>query len=217
MTKNNYILLGAPGAGKGTQAKNIIEKFHLVHLSTGDMFRQAKDSDPEIAKSLQQGTLISDFLVVNMVKKRLEKPDIKEYGFLLDGFPRTLPQAQGLEKVLSDDNLKINAVFCIEISREVSIKRIANRRVCACGASYHLEFLPPKVSGKCDYCGADLFQRPDDNEATVVQRLEVYEKQTKPLIEFYKNLGLLVEIDGSQKEPEVFAQICKFIADHPNK
>jgi adenylate kinase len=206
----NYILLGPPGAGKGTQAKKIVEKFKIVHLSTGDMFREAKKSDPAIAALMEAGKLIPDDTVVNMVKNRLKKDDVKS-GFLLDGFPRTLKQAEELDKALKIENIKIYAVFSIAIDNEEAVKRISGRRVCKCGASFHVKFVPSKIDGKCDYCNEELQQRADDKEEVVRERLIVYDKQTKPLIDYYTKSGLLIDINGLQNEKAVFEQISKYI------
>jgi adenylate kinase len=206
----NYILFGPPGAGKGTQAKRIVEKYGIVHLSTGDMFREAKKSDEKIGALMAAGQLIPDETVVEMVRKRLQKDDVKK-GFLLDGFPRTLNQAQSLDEMLEKENIKLDAVFFIDIPHEEAVKRIAGRRVCGCGASFHVHFLRPKAEGKCDFCGADLIQRSDDKEETVKERLNVYDNQTKPLIEYYRNTDLMAGIDGSQNEKNVFEQIEKKI------
>ncbi|MDR1522525.1 MAG: adenylate kinase [Endomicrobium sp.] len=206
----NYILLGPPGAGKGTQAKNIVDKFGLVHLSTGEMFREAKKSDETISKLVASGQLISDELVVNMIKKHLLKEGVKK-GFLLDGFPRTVNQAKSLDLILKSENIKIDAVFFIDLKFEEIIKRISGRRICSCGASYNLYFIPPKESNKCDECNKDLIQRDDDKEEIVKNRLDVYESQTKPLVEYYKRQGFLIEIDGSKSESEVFKQISENI------
>ncbi|MDR0820659.1 MAG: adenylate kinase [Endomicrobium sp.] len=202
----NYIILGHPGAGKGTQAKKIAVKFGMVHLSTGDMFREAKKSDESINKLLSSGQLVPDEIVVNMVRERLEKNDI-EKGFLLDGFPRTVKQAEELDRMLRSENIKMDGIFLINVPFEESVKRIAGRRVCACGASYHTILLPPKESGKCDRCGGVLFHRSDDKEDVIRDRFSVYEKQTKPLIEYYKESGLLIYIDGLKSESSVFEQI----------
>jgi adenylate kinase len=204
--------MGPPGAGKGTQAKKIVEKFGIVHLSTGDMLREAKKSDEVISKLLASGQLVPDEIVVNMVKKRLEKGDVKK-GFLLDGFPRTVNQARELDKTLKSENMKIDAVFFIDVHFEEAVKRISGRRVCSCGASYRVDFIPPKVEGKCDACDSELIQRTDDKENVVRDRLDVYEKQTRPLIDYYKNMGLLVNIDGLKSESEVFEDIKKRIIE----
>jgi adenylate kinase len=206
----NYILLGPPGVGKGTQSKNIVDKFGLVNLSTGDMFREAKKADDVISKILASGQLIPDEIVVNMVKNRLSKDDIKK-GFLLDGFPRTLNQAQSLDVMLKAENIKIDAVFFIDLKFEEIIKRISGRRVCSCGSSYNMFFILPQEDNKCDICNKELIQRDDDKEEIVKNRLNVYESQTKPLVAYYKKQGLLIEIDGSKPELEVFKQICNNI------
>lgn len=206
----NYILLGPPGAGKGTQAKKIAEEFGIVHLSTGDMFREAKKNDASISALMSAGKLIPDEVVVNMIKDRLSKDDVKN-GFLLDGFPRTISQAQSLDKMLETKIIKIDAVFSIKVDNQEIIKRISGRRVCSCGASFNIESLPPKKENICDLCGSNLIQRDDDKEEIVKERLSVYDKQTKPLIEYYLKGGLLIDIDGSKSEREVFGQISKFI------
>ncbi|MDR3256486.1 MAG: adenylate kinase [Endomicrobium sp.] len=208
----NYILMGPPGAGKGTQAKKIVETFRMVHLSTGDMFRKAKKFDEVISKLLATGQLVPDEIVVNMLKKRLEKDDVRK-GFLLDGFPRTLNQAQELDKMLKSENIKIDAVFFIDVHFEEAVKRISGRRVCSCGASYHVNFIPSKVAGICDACRSELVQRNDDKENVVKDRLGVYEKQTKPLVDYYDKAGLLVNIDGSKSEDEVFERIARLMGN----
>jgi adenylate kinase len=208
----NYILFGPPGAGKGTQAKKIVEKYGIVHLSTGDMFREAKKNDEKISALMAAGKLIPDETVVEMVQKRLKKDDVKK-GFLLDGFPRTLNQARALDEMLNKENIKLDAVFFIDIAHEEAVKRIAGRRVCGCGASYHVHFLKPKNEGKCDLCSAELIQRADDKEETVKERLNVYDAQTKPLIEYYQNSGIMINIDGSKDEKNVFEQIVKTVSN----
>lgn len=202
----NYILIGPPGAGKGTQAKKIVEKFGIVHLSTGEMFRKAKKSDEVIRKLLASGELISDEIVVDMVKNCLLKDDVKK-GFLLDGFPRTLNQAQKLDIILEKEDIKIDRVLFIDLKFEEAIKRILGRKICSCGASYHMLFSPPKQDGKCDVCNKELIQRNDDKEEIVKNRLNVYENQTKPVIEYYRKKNFLIEIDGAKSESEVFKEI----------
>ncbi|MDR1721159.1 MAG: adenylate kinase [Endomicrobium sp.] len=202
----NFILLGPPGAGKGTQAKKIVEKFGIVHLSTGDIFREAKKSDKVISKILLSGQLVPDKIVVDVIKKRLERDDVKK-GFLLDGFPRTLKQAEELDALVESKNIKINAVFLIDINFEEAVNRIAGRRVCKCGANYNIATLSPKKAGKCDSCGSELFQRSDDEKNVFRERLAVYERQTKPLIEYYKEVGLLIVVDGLKDKENVFRQI----------
>jgi adenylate kinase len=202
--------MGPPGAGKGTQAKKIVEKFGIIHLSTGDMLREAKKCDEIISKLLASGQLVPDDVVVNMIKARLRKDDVKK-GFLLDGFPRTLNQAQELTKMLKSENIKIDKLFFIDVNFEEAVKRISGRRVCSCGASYHIDFIPPKIKGKCDVCSGQLVQRSDDKESVVKDRLNVYEKQTSLLIDYYKNMRLFVSIDGLKSEFEVFEGIKKHI------
>jgi adenylate kinase len=206
----NYILLGPPGAGKGTQAKKIVEKFDMVHLSTGDMFREAKKFDQIISKFLVAGQLVPDEVTVNMIKNRLLRDDVKK-GFLLDGFPRTINQAQALDVMTKSKDIKINAVFFINVSFEEAVKRISGRRVCSCGATYNVMSLASEEINKCNFCGKELSQRDDDKEAVVKDRIAVYEEQTKPLIEYYRNAGMLVDIDGLKSEAEVFAQISEYI------
>ncbi|MCA6080228.1 MAG: adenylate kinase [Endomicrobium sp.] len=209
----NYIILGPPGAGKGTQAKNIAGKFGMVHLSTGDMFREEKESDEVVSKLLSAGQLVPDEIVVNMVKKHLEKDDIIKKGFLLDGFPRTVKQAEELDVVLKSKNIKMEGVLLIDVPFEEAVKRIVGRRICVCGASYHMTLLPPKEDGKCDRCGGKLFQRSDDKENVVRERFAVYERQTKPLIEYYEKSDTLIYINGLKDEKDVFAQISSCIAN----
>lgn len=209
----NYIILGPPGAGKGTQAKNIAGKFGMVHLSTGDMFREEKESDEVVSKLLSAGQLVPDEIVVNMVKKHLEKDDIVKKGFLLDGFPRTVKQAEELDAVLKSKNIKMEGVLLIDVPFEEAVKRIVGRRICVCGASYNMTLLPPKEDGKCDRCGGKLFQRSDDKENVVRERFAVYERQTKPLIEYYEKSDTLIYINGLKDEKDVFAQISSCIAN----
>ncbi|MDR3112490.1 MAG: adenylate kinase [Elusimicrobiota bacterium] len=202
----NYVLLGPPGAGKGTQAKKIIEKFSIAHLSTGDMFREAKNIDKKINELLLSGRLVPDETVVEMVKKRLEEVKF-EKGFVLDGFPRTLNQAEKLCRILGNNGKRLESVFYINISFEESIKRISGRRVCSCGKNYHVVFVPPKIVGVCDFCGNSLMQREDDRENIVRDRLKVYGEQTKPLANYYRQNGLLVDVDGLNNADNVFEQI----------
>jgi adenylate kinase len=206
----NYILLGPPGAGKGTQAKKIVEKFGVVHLSTGDMFREAKKFDQIISKFLVAGQLVPDEITVNMIKNRLLRDDVKK-GFLLDGFPRTINQARALDVMIKSKDIEIDAVFFINVSFEEAVKRISGRRVCSCGASYNVTSFAREEVNKCDFCGKELSQRDDDKEAVVKDRIAVYEEQTKPLIEYYRNTDILVDIDGLKSEAEVFTQISEYI------
>jgi len=206
----NCILLGPPGAGKGTQAKNIVKSFNMLHFSTGDMLRKAKKFDEIINKLLLTGQLVPDKVVIDIIKRRLERDDIKK-GFLLDGFPRNLRQAEQLDLMLKSKNVRINKVFLIDIGFEEVINRIAGRRVCECGASYNIITVPPKKNGICDCCGANLVQRNDDKESVVRDRFAIYKRQTEPLIEYYNKTGLLVEINGLKDEKTVFKQISMYI------
>lgn len=197
------ILLGAPGAGKGTQAKRLAEKYDIPHVSTGDIFRaNIKNQTPigVVAKSyIDKGQLVPDEVTVEIVKQRLNEPDCQK-GYLLDGFPRNVYQAEELDKISN-----VEKVIDIEVDLNKLLKRITGRRVCACGESYHVDFLEGKT--ECARCGGKLYQRADDNEATVNERLSVYQKQTAPLIDYYKKAGKLVVIDGDKAIDEVFEEI----------
>lgn len=207
------VLLGPPGAGKGTQAAGIVEKYNIPHISTGDIFRKNIKEGTELGKKakgfMDQGLLVPDELVVEIVKDRLTHEDCQD-GFLLDGFPRTVSQADSLNSELESMNIKLDKVINIDVSKEELIKRAVGRRICKeCGATYHVDFNPPKKSGVCDVCGGTLYQRDDDNEETVTKRIEVYMDQTKPLIDYYKEKGILVDIDGSQAIDKVFSDIVE--------
>ena len=201
------IMLGAPGAGKGTQAKMLAEKYGIPHISTGDIFRANIKNGTELgAKAkeyMDKGLLVPDELVVDLVKDRLQQDDCKN-GFLLDGFPRTIFQAEKLDEFLSESNLKMDIVINLKVEKEALIKRLTGRRVCKdCGASYHIVNIPPKKEGVCDICGGELIQRKDDNIETVENRINVYEEQTAPLIGYYKEAGSLVDFDGEASLDEV--------------
>ncbi|MBW6462815.1 MAG: adenylate kinase [Bacillota bacterium] len=205
------ILLGPPGAGKGTQAERIVIKYQLAYISTGDILRGAVREQTNLGRKakqyMDQGQLVPDELVVAIVKDRLADPDCAE-GALLDGFPRTVVQADFLEKALPEIGIKIGKVLSIEVAEEELIERLTGRRVCSeCGANFHLKFKPPKVRNVCDLCGGDLYQRDDDTLETVKERLEVYKKQTEPLIAFYEEKGILSPIDGNQDIEAVNDQI----------
>lgn len=206
------ILLGPPGAGKGTQAKSIVEKYDTPHISTGDIFRKNISEGTQLGTKakeyMDKGLLVPDELVVDLVKSRLDEDDCKK-GFLLDGFPRTVAQAEALDLVLGEAG-KLDKVVNIEVDKEALVKRITGRRMCKkCGAAFHLEFNPSKEADKCDYCGGELYQRDDDTEATVGKRIEVYFEQTMPLVEFYAAKNVLVTINGEQDIKKVFEDISK--------
>ncbi len=208
----NIILMGPPGAGKGTQAKKIIAAYHIPHISTGDMFREAIAAKTPTgllaATYINQGLLVPDEVTIALVRERLAKDDCAK-GFLLDGFPRTIPQAEALEKITNEINRPIGAVINITADKEILVKRITGRRVCkVCGAPFHIETMKPKVEGVCDYCGGELMQRKDDTLESLKVRLDAYEHQTLPLVDFYKEKGLLHDIDGLIGLEEVFKTIC---------
>jgi len=207
----NIILMGLPGAGKGTQASEIIKKYPIPHISTGDMFRAAIKNDTALgreAKSfMDKGELVPDEVTIGIVKERLAEEDAKK-GFLLDGFPRTVEQAEALNGIMADSGRKIEAVVNIEVQEEELMNRLTGRRVCeVCGTAYHLVFNPPKVEGICDLDGGKLYQREDDNPETVANRLSVNIKQTQPLLDFYRNEGVLKNIDGSRDIKDVTADV----------
>lgn len=205
------ILLGPPGAGKGTQASAIVKRYNIPHISTGDIFRlNIKENTPlgkEVKSYLDAGILVPDELVVDIVKDRLKKSDC-ENGFILDGYPRTINQAEALDKELAKMGIKLDAVINIFLDVQLLIERAVGRRLCKnCGATYHIKFHPPKQDGICDICGGELYQRDDDKEETVKKRIEVYLTQTKPLIEYYKDKDILVNIDGAQSIEDTFKEI----------
>lgn len=211
------VLLGPPGAGKGTQAVRLVEKYEIPHISTGDIFRKNIKEGTELGKKAQEymnaGALVPDGLVVDLVKDRLQQDDCKN-GFLLDGFPRTIFQAEKLDEFLSESNQKMDIVINLKVEKEALIKRLTGRRVCKdCGASYHIVNVPPKKEGVCDICGGELIQRKDDNIETVENRINVYEDQTAPLIGYYKEAGSLVDFDGEASLDEVFDAIVQAIGE----
>lgn len=211
----NLVLMGLPGAGKGTQAEKIVEKYGIPHISTGDMFRAAIKEGTELglkAKSfMDKGELVPDEVTIGIVRERLSKEDCNK-GFLLDGFPRTVPQAEALEQILSDLGRKIDYVINIDVDQDILMERLTGRRICKqCGSTYHLVFNPPKKDGVCDRCGGELYQRDDDNEATVKNRLQVNVEQSKPLLDFYETKGYLRNINGQQEIDKVFADVDKLI------
>lgn len=207
--------MGPPGAGKGTQAALIKEEFKLAHISTGDMFRAAiKNSTPlgiEAKKFIDQGKLVPDSVTIGLVKERLQEADCKE-GFMLDGFPRTIAQAEALDEILKELNMELDAVLNIAVDSEVLVDRIVGRRVCKqCGAGYHVTNLKPKKEGICDVCGSELTQRKDDTKETVVTRLEVYTNQTKPLLAYYNKQNLVKEVNGLGDIDVIFGEIKKVL------
>ena len=205
------LIMGRPGAGKGTQAVNIREFYEIPHISTGDMFREAIKEGTKLgllAKSyMDQGGLVPDDVTIGIVKERLLKDDAKK-GFLLDGFPRTILQAEALDSFLNEQGIKLDAVLNVDVPAEKLIRRMVGRRVCkTCGATYHVEFNPPKKDGICDNCGATLIQRADDTEATAKNRLEVYDRNTAPLLEYYEKQNILKVVNGDKPLDEVFESI----------
>ena len=205
------LIMGRPGAGKGTQAANIKDYYKIPHISTGDMFRAAIKNQTELgllAKSyMDKGGLVPDEVTIGLVRERLAEADCKN-GFLLDGFPRTVAQAEALDEILSANGIKLDAVLDVNVPAEKLIRRMVGRRVCkTCGATFHVEFNAPKVEGICDNCGAKLIQRPDDTEETAVNRLAVYDQNTAPLLDFYAKKNLLKTVNGDQPLDKVFDDI----------
>lgn len=213
----NIILMGLPGAGKGTQASEIVKKFPIPHISTGDMFRKAIKDETDLGKEaksyMDRGELVPDEVTVGIVKERISEDDAKK-GFLSDGFPRTIDQAESLSQIMSELDREIDAVINIEVPEEELMNRLTGRRICEkCGTTYHLVFNPPKVDGICDIDGGKLYQREDDNPETVSNRLSVNVKQSKPILEYYNNKGVLKNIDGSKDIDEVTNDVID-ILDH---
>ena len=205
------LLMGPPGAGKGTQAEKLTELFNIPHISTGDMFRKAQKDGTELglkAKSyMEKGQLVPDEVTIGIVRERLAEEDCQS-GFLLDGFPRTVQQADALDQILRDLGTHLDAVVNIEVAKDFLVERLTGRRVCrGCGATYHVKFNEPKLEGVCDRCGGELYQRADDTIETVGNRLDVYAEQTAPLIDYYAAKGLIKNIDGSQSVEKVLADI----------
>ncbi|ADL42168.1 adenylate kinase [Caldicellulosiruptor obsidiansis OB47] len=207
------ILLGAPGAGKGTQAEYLSKRFSIPHISTGDILRENVKNETELGKKakeyMDKGLLVPDEIVIEIVKDRISKEDCKN-GFLLDGFPRTIAQAEALDKVLQELGQKIDKVLDIEVPDEKILERMSGRRICKnCGASFHVIYRPPQKEGVCDVCGGELYQREDDKEETVKKRLEVYHAQTQPLIDYYKAKGLLVVVYGQEEIADTTKEVLK--------
>lgn len=209
------IMLGAPGAGKGTQAKMLAEKYGIPHISTGDIFRANIKNNTELGKKaksyMDAGQLVPDELVVDLVVDRIKDEDCMK-GFILDGFPRTIPQAEALDYALNNQNEKIDYAINVDVPDENIITRMSGRRACVgCGATYHIVYNPTKVEGICDACGQNLILREDDKPETVKKRLEVYHEQTQPLIEHYEAKGALLTVDGTQDINDVFAAITRVL------
>lgn len=213
----NLILLGPPGAGKGTQAAKIIEKYNIPHISTGDIFRKNIKEGTRLGKKAQEymnkGELVPDSLVIEIATDRLTEDDCKN-GFLLDGFPRTVEQAVALDAFLGQHGKKIDHVLDIDVPKEELMTRLIGRRVCKnCGATYHVTNMPPKAEGICDKCEGELMQRADDTESTVENRIEVYNKQTKPLLDYYDRLGNIAHLNGTIGLEELFAEIVSILGE----
>ncbi|AMG19755.1 adenylate kinase [Staphylococcus saprophyticus] len=213
----NIILMGLPGAGKGTQASEIVKKFPIPHISTGDMFRKAIKDETDLGKEaksyMDRGELVPDEVTVGIVKDRISEDDAKK-GFLLDGFPRTIEQAEALSNIMKELDREIDAVINIEVPEEELMNRLTGRRICEkCGTTYHLVFNPPKVDGICDLDGGKLYQREDDNPETVANRLNVNVKQSKPILEFYDNKNVLKNIDGSRDIKVVTNDVIDILED----
>lgn len=211
------IMLGAPGAGKGTQAKRIAAKYEIPHISTGDIFRANIKNETELGKKaksfMDQGLLVPDELVLELVADRLSQEDAMK-GFVLDGFPRTIPQAESLTETLEKIESGINFAIDVDVPDENIVRRMSGRRACVnCGATYHLEHLKPKQDGICDVCGSELILRSDDEPDTVLKRLKVYHEQTQPLIDYYKGRGTLRSVDGTQDIEQIFGEIVSLLGE----
>ncbi|SHI27119.1 Adenylate kinase [Butyrivibrio fibrisolvens DSM 3071] len=209
------IMLGAPGAGKGTQAQMICDKYNIPHISTGDLFRSNIKNGTELGKKakeyMDKGQLVPDELTVELLLDRVANEDCKD-GYVLDGFPRTIPQADVLDKELTKLSDKIDFAIDVEVPDENIVRRMSGRRACLkCGATYHIEHIPPKQEGICDRCGSELVQRDDDKPETVQNRLSVYHEQTQPLIEYYNSKNILKTVDGTKDMNDVFEDIVKIL------
>ncbi|MGB9822439.1 adenylate kinase [Thermodesulfovibrio sp.] len=209
------VFLGAPGAGKGTQAKKLVEKYGIPQISTGDLLRAAVAQGTPLGKEakayMDKGELVPDSVVLGMVKERLAQDDCKK-GFILDGFPRNVAQAEALDKMLAEMNIPLDLALNLDVPFDDLMKRLTGRRTCkSCGQMYNIYFSPPKVDGKCDKCGGELFQRDDDKEETIRKRLEVYRAQTEPLIDYYSKKGILKTVSGTGSIDEIFSSICAIL------
>ncbi len=213
--KKNIILMGPPAAGKGTLAKKLLTKYGFAHISTGDMFRDAAKDGTELGLTakgyIDRGDLVPDDITIGVVNERLHKGDLGN-GFLLDGFPRTIQQAEALAEMVKGSSLDIDCVINLECEEAELVRRISGRRICRnCGAPYHIETMKPKVEGVCDLCGGELYQRADDTEEALKTRLSHYYTQTQPLLDYYKDQGLLVSFDSLKGSDELFEEICNYI------
>ena len=211
------IMLGAPGAGKGTQAKKIADRYGIPHISTGDIFRANIKNGTELGKKaksyMDAGNLVPDSLTLELVMDRIHQADCQN-GYVFDGFPRTIPQAEALEEALAADGQSVDFAIDIEVPDENIVTRMSGRRAClSCGATYHTVFAPPKAEGVCDRCGGELTIRDDDRPETVNKRLGVYHQQTQPLIDFYQDKGCLAQVDGTKDVEEVFQDICELLGE----
>jgi adenylate kinase len=211
------ILLGPPGAGKGTQAKLLEEQFDICQISTGDILRQAVAKQTALGKQaseyIKRGALVPDSVIVDLVAERLKEKDCAK-GFILDGFPRTIPQAEGLDAILKAGGLVLDRVLSVQVPHKLIVERLAGRRTCKdCGALHHVVFDPPKKTGICDRCGGELYQREDDREETIGARLSVYDTQTAPLENYYRQRGMLSEIDGVGRVDEIRSRVTRALGD----
>ncbi|MCS7163380.1 MAG: adenylate kinase [Thermodesulfovibrio sp.] len=214
------VFLGAPGAGKGTQAKRLVEKYGIPQISTGDLLRAAVAEGTPLGKEakayMDRGELVPDSVVLGMVKERLSQDDCKK-GFILDGFPRNVAQAEALDKMLSEMNMPLDLALNLDVPFDDLMKRLTGRRTCkSCGQMYNIYYSPSKVEGKCDKCGGELFQRDDDKEETIRKRLEVYRAQTEPLIDYYSRKGILKSVSGTGSIDEIFNSICTILEKKAN-
>ena len=211
------IMLGAPGAGKGTQAKQIAEKYHIPHISTGDIFRANIKNGTQLGKDakkyMDQGMLVPDELTTNLLVDRIKNADC-ENGYVLDGFPRTIPQAECLDQALAKMDDAVDNAINVDVPDENIIRRMSGRRAClSCGATYHIQYHPPKADNTCDVCGSQLVLRDDDKPETVKKRLEVYHGQTQPLMDYYAAKNILIQVDGTQDIEKVFADIVQVLGE----
>ncbi len=211
------VMLGAPGAGKGTQAKKIAQEFGVPHISTGDIFRANIKNNTELGQKakvyMDKGELVPDSLVVDLIMDRFKEADCVN-GYVLDGYPRTIPQAEALDKALEANGEKLDYAIDVDVPDEVIIERMSGRRACLnCGSTYHIHNNPPKKEDACDTCGEKLVQREDDKAETVKNRLDVYHDQTEPLKKYYGDAGVLYTVDGTQAMEDVFAEICKIVGN----